>query len=92
MMGPSVLSISFLLLCLLLEAGMLWGQQENRDVYVVYMGAVPADSSEDILKENHLQLLASVLQRLLPVHLLLLPLFIQDFLLVLQFAVRIWKS
>ncbi|KAG1361960.1 Subtilisin-like protease [Cocos nucifera] len=62
-MGPSALSISFLLLCLLLEVGMLWGQQENRDVYVVYMGAVPADSTEDILKANHLQLLASVLQR-----------------------------
>ncbi|XP_008809445.3 CO(2)-response secreted protease-like [Phoenix dactylifera] len=64
MMGPSVvLRISFLLVCLLLEVGMLWGQQENRDVYVVYMGAVPADTSVDILKENHLQLLASVLQR-----------------------------
>ncbi|XP_008800183.2 CO(2)-response secreted protease-like [Phoenix dactylifera] len=64
MMGPSVvLRISFLLVCLLLQIGMLWGQQGNRDVYVVYMGAVPADSSGNILKESHLQLLASVLQR-----------------------------
>jgi hypothetical protein len=38
---------------------------EKRQVYVVYMGAAPPDSSKDFLRESHLQLLGSVLKRLL---------------------------
>ncbi|RRT35837.1 hypothetical protein B296_00051074, partial [Ensete ventricosum] len=36
-------------------------QEAKREVYVIYMGAVPVDSSGDMLRENHLQLLSSVL-------------------------------
>ncbi|WOK98805.1 hypothetical protein Cni_G07517 [Canna indica] len=43
--------------------GKVWPQEEKREVYVVYMGAAPDDSSKDLLRESHLQLLSSVLTR-----------------------------
>lgn len=43
--------------CFLMQ-GLSWA--EETQVYVVYMGAAPADSSVDVLMESHLQLLASV--------------------------------
>ncbi|KAG0473155.1 hypothetical protein HPP92_015012 [Vanilla planifolia] len=53
----------FPLLCLLLLGCEVDGQAgKPRDVYVVYMGAVPRQASEDILEETHHQILASVLQ------------------------------
>ncbi|XP_042392550.1 CO(2)-response secreted protease-like [Zingiber officinale] len=44
--------------CFLIMQGLSWA--EETQVYVVYMGAAPADSSVDMLTESHLQLLASV--------------------------------
>ncbi|RWW36043.1 hypothetical protein BHE74_00058959 [Ensete ventricosum] len=62
MKGSVVISLFLLLWSLALQQ--LMGVQEaKREVYVIYMGAVPVDSSGDMLRENHLQLLSSVLRR-----------------------------
>ncbi|ONK72620.1 uncharacterized protein A4U43_C04F21300 [Asparagus officinalis] len=37
--------------------------EEKREVYVVYMGAIPGGSNANSLKESHFQLLSSVLKR-----------------------------
>ncbi|XP_072987423.1 CO(2)-response secreted protease [Typha latifolia] len=63
MMGLRNIGITFLLGSLLLLVEVMGNQGEKREAYIVYMGAVPVDSSEDILKESHLQLLGSVLRR-----------------------------
>lgn len=39
--------------------------EDKKQIYVVYMGSASPDSSKDFLRESHLQLLGSVLKRLL---------------------------
>ena len=54
-------SLPLCLLLLLLAP--LRAAEERREIYVVYMGAIPGDSNARTLKETHLQLLSSVLKR-----------------------------
>ncbi|KAH0466020.1 hypothetical protein IEQ34_006123 [Dendrobium chrysotoxum] len=59
----AVISGLSLLLCLLLLVGVDGQKGKKREVYVVYMGAIPSQASENTLKENHIQLLSSILPR-----------------------------
>ncbi|KAL0923512.1 hypothetical protein M5K25_007572 [Dendrobium thyrsiflorum] len=63
MSGIPVISSLSLLFCLLLLVGVDGKEGNRRDVYVVYMGAIPSQASENTLKENHIQLLSSILPR-----------------------------
>lgn len=63
MKGSVVIGI-FLSLWSLAPQQFMGMQEAKREVYVIYMGAVPVASSGDMLRENHLQLLSSVLRRL----------------------------
>ncbi|XP_020591225.1 CO(2)-response secreted protease-like [Phalaenopsis equestris] len=60
-------SLLCLLLLLLLLVGVNGKKEDKRQVYVVYMGAVPSHTAENTLKNNHIQLLSSVLPRGQPV-------------------------
>ncbi|XP_064962759.1 CO(2)-response secreted protease-like [Musa acuminata AAA Group] len=62
MKGSVVIGI-FLSLWSLAPQQFMGMQEAKREVYVIYMGAVPVASSGDMLRENHLQLLSSVLRR-----------------------------
>lgn len=50
--------------------------EEKKQIYVVYMGSASPDSSKNFLRERHLQLLSSVLKRLLITYVYLYYLFI----------------
>ncbi|XP_020094133.1 CO(2)-response secreted protease-like isoform X2 [Ananas comosus] len=54
-------SVLFCFLLFLGEAST--GDDQEREVYVVYMGGVPDDTSGDSLRESHIRLLRSVLTR-----------------------------
>lgn len=58
-----IIALSYLLLCLLLLVGVNGDEGDKREVYVVYMGAVPSQTSENTLKKYHIQILASILPR-----------------------------
>ncbi|CAL9089721.1 unnamed protein product [Musa textilis] len=62
MKGSVVIGLFLSLWCLALRQ-LMGAQEAKREVYVIYMGAVPVDSSGDMLRENHLRLLSSVLRR-----------------------------
>ncbi|KAH0466267.1 hypothetical protein IEQ34_006370 [Dendrobium chrysotoxum] len=63
---PVIIYLSFLL-CLLLLVGANGQEGDKREIYVVYMGAIHSQASDNTLKENHIQLLSSILPRGQPI-------------------------
>ncbi|KAL0923510.1 hypothetical protein M5K25_007569 [Dendrobium thyrsiflorum] len=85
---PVIICLSFLLFLLLL-VGVNGKEGDKREVYVVYMGAIHSQASDNTLKENHIQLLSSILPRGQPIEKYLLRRYKHGF---SGFAARLSKN